>query len=80
MKSGKRTAAMPKHRAKRVERFSTKEAHLMKDERIKCEQQTRLEIEEEQKRAYADFICRLLARMDLESLMRMLDAAIDEIR
>lgn len=52
----------------------------MKDERIKCEQQTRLEIEEEQKRAYADFICRLLARMDLESLMRMLDAAIDEIR
>ena len=36
-------------------------------------------IEEEEKRAYYDFICRLLARMDVKSLRRMMDAAINEI-
>ena len=35
---------------------------------------------EKQKNRYITFICRLLARMDLESLEKMLDAAIDEIR
>lgn len=80
MTSGKRTAAMPKHRAKRVERFSAKEAHEKMKERINYTNPTDKEFEEEQKRAYADFICRLMARMNLESLMRLMDAAIDEIR
>ena len=38
------------------------------------------EIEQEQKKTYMEFIYRLMARMDMESLGRMLDKAIDEIR
>lgn len=38
------------------------------------------EIGNENKKKYMDFIYRLMARMDIESLERMLDAAIDEIR
>ena len=36
-------------------------------------------IDEDEKKAYIDFICRLMARMTIESLRRMMDAAIDEI-
>ena len=36
-------------------------------------------IEEEEKRAYFDFICRLMLRMDVKSLRRMMDAAINEV-
>lgn len=39
-----------------------------------------IEIEQEQKKTYMDFIYRLMARMDIKSLERMLDAAIDEIK
>lgn len=36
-------------------------------------------IDEDEKKAYIEFICRLMARMTIESLRRMMDAAIDEI-
>lgn len=41
--------------------------------------QIRQKIDEEEKEAYIDFICRLMARMKIESLRRMMDAAIKEI-
>lgn len=41
--------------------------------------QIKQKIDEEEKEAYINFIYRLLARMDIESLRRMLDAAINEI-
>ena len=37
------------------------------------------ELLQEQKKAYIDFICRLMLRMDLKSLAKMLDAAIDMV-
>ena len=36
-------------------------------------------IEEEEKQAYIEFICRLLYRMNIESLRRIMDASINEI-
>ena len=38
-----------------------------------------IDIEEEEKQAYIEFICRLLYRMNVESLRRIMDAAINEI-
>ena len=38
-----------------------------------------INIEEEEKQAYIEFVCRLLYRMNIESLRRIMDAAIDEI-
>lgn len=41
--------------------------------------QIKQKIDEEEKKAYIDFICRLMVRMKIESLRRMMDAAIKEI-
>ena len=41
--------------------------------------QIKQKIDEEEKKEYIDFICRLMARMNVESLRRMMDAAINEI-
>lgn len=78
--STKRPAVIVKHRAKLVERLTSEKRNETMSADIEYSvSQISQSIEEEEKRAYYDFICRLLARMDVKSLRRMMDAAINEI-
>ena len=78
--STKRPAVIVKHRAKLVERMTSEKRNETVSTDIEYSvSQISQSIEEEEKRAYIDFICRLLARMDIRSLRRMMDAAINEI-
>lgn len=73
-------AVIVKHRAKLVERLTSEKRNQKMDAGIEWnESQLRREAEEREKESYMNFIYRLLARMDIESLRRMMDAAINEI-
>lgn len=78
--STKRPAVIVKHRANLVERLTGKKEHETMSGDIEYSvSQIKQKIDEEEKKAYIDFICRLMARMKIESLRRMMDAAIKEI-
>ena len=80
MSSTKRLAVVPKHRAKRVERLTDEKRNKGMENDIEYSvSQLNQDIKEEEKKAYIDFICRLMARMDINSIRRMMDAAINEI-
>ena len=73
-------AVMIKHRAKHVERLTSEKRNQAMESRIDCsESQFRNKIDEEEKEAYINFIYRLMARMTVESLRHLMDAAINEI-
>lgn len=78
--STKRPAVIVKHRAKLVERLTSKKEHETMSADIGYSvSQIRQKIDEEEKKAYIEFICKLMGRMGIESLRRMMDAAINEI-
>lgn len=78
--STKRPAVIIKHRANLVERLTSKKEHETMNGDIEYSvSQIKQKIDEEEKKAYIDFICRLMVRMKIESLRRMMDAAIKEI-
>ena len=73
-------AVIVKHRAKLVERLTgEKRNETMSGDIEYSVSQIKQKIDEEEKKAYIDFICRLMARMKIESLRRMMDSAIKEI-
>ena len=78
MDSTKRLAVRIVHRAKRVERLTNEKRNQAMEKGIGFNVSP-IDIEEEEKQAYIEFICRLLYRMNIESLRRIMDAAIDEI-
>lgn len=78
MDSAKRLAVRVVHRAKRVERLTNEKRNQVMVNGIECNVSS-MNIEEEEKQAYIEFICRLLYRMNVESLRRIMDAAINEI-
>lgn len=78
--STKRPAVIVKHRAKLVERLTSKKEHETMSADIGYSvSQIRQKIDEEEKEAYINFIYRLMARMTVESLRHLMDAAINEI-
>lgn len=78
MDSTKRLAVRVVHRAKRVERLTNEKRNQVMVNGIECNTSP-IDIEEEEKQAYIEFICRLLYRMNIESLRRIMDASINEI-
>ena len=71
-------AVIVKHRAKLVERLTNEKRNQKMDAGIEWNE-SQLRREAEEKESYMNFIYRLLARMDIDSLRRMMDAAINEI-